>query len=168
MESLYFKIQTNIIEGSVILKNHDVIFIAEKKDAAFAIANAISTNLKQHDGYLEDITKGYYYTWAQGHLLTLKEPGEMKDEWKEWNWDSLPIIPSALSLKPLPNATKQLNIISKLTKGCRVIINCCDCAVEGELVHFFIRTYLGLANILLNDYGQPLYKKLQSRLHLRT
>ncbi|HCG4536193.1 TPA: hypothetical protein NJY08_005047, partial [Salmonella enterica subsp. enterica serovar Typhi str. AG3] len=130
------------------MKNHTVI-IAEKKDAAYNFAKALSLHVKQHDGYLEDEVQQYYYTWAQGHLLQIDDPGSMNEEWKEWKWDNMPIIPSAISLKPLPDATKQLNVISKLTRNCKLIVNAFDPSPSGsgDLIYLYIQLWLKLTNI---------------------
>lgn len=136
-----------------------IVFVAEKKDAALALASALSIHIKDYDGYLEDESNKYIYTWANGHLVGLKTPDEISGEWKDWKWDNMPIIPSALSLKPLPNATEQLSVISKVTKNCKLIVNFADPGPEGELVFLFIKTYLGISNIPIKRLWTPSLQK---------
>ncbi|MFJ8104086.1 hypothetical protein [Lysinibacillus sp. NPDC096212] len=52
------------------------LIIAEKREAAFAMAQALlPTNFKEESYYFYGGTN-IYITWLQGHLLTQLEPGE--------------------------------------------------------------------------------------------
>lgn len=122
-----------------------IVIIAEKKDVAVAIARALTYSYKEHPGYF-DGGKGLLITWAKGHLLTIMEPGEMNTEWEDWSWETLPIIPDKLSLKPIKGEEEQLAIINRLTKDCKLIVNAMDAGVEGELIFYYISQYLGWKN----------------------
>lgn len=105
------------------------LFIAEKRSVALAIATALSSNFTEKEGYIESNDGKRLYSFASGHLLTLREPAEMNEEWKEWKWETLPIIPQSIQLKVIgPRQRKQLDVIKKLTERCDRIINSCDCA----------------------------------------
>ncbi|MFY0521077.1 DNA topoisomerase [Lysinibacillus sp. UGB7] len=122
-----------------------VVVIAEKPDAAYAIANALTDAYKECNGYLMG-NNGLLITWTQGHLLTIKEPGEINPEWEDWSWDTLPILPPYLTLKPLPNAQKQLNVIANLVMNCHMIVNALDAGLEGEVIYAYLATYLKLTD----------------------
>lgn len=118
-----------------------IVVIAEKPDAAYAIANALSYEYKECNGYLMG-NHGLLITWTQGHLLGIQDPGEINSEWEDWSWDTLPILPSYLPLKPLPKAQKQLDVIAGLVKNCHMIINAMDAGVEGELIFTYLSIHL--------------------------
>ncbi len=122
-----------------------IVIIAEKHDAAVAIAKALSPTYIEHKGYMEG-SNHINYTYAQGHLLKFLEPGELKEEWEEWSWESLPIIPTEIRLKPIKGQSNQLAVIAKLTRDCDLIVNAMDSAQEGELIYFYISLYLNLLN----------------------
>lgn len=119
------------------------LFIAEKKAVAKAIATALSPQHTMKDGYIEG-ANGLVFTWAIGHLCTLKDPGEMKEEWQEWKWDTLPMLPASFQLKAInePRSIKQLNVIKQLEKTAKTLINTTDSGQEGELIFTNISIFL--------------------------
>lgn len=65
------------------------LIIAEKKDLAKLILNAISGPEKNGPNC---VYKGNYcVTWLSGHLLTLKQPEDYDQELAKWRLDTLPI-----------------------------------------------------------------------------
>ncbi len=66
------------------------LVIAEKKELAEAIADAISGHAIR-DG--ASIKKGdYTIVWCSGHLLALKEPEDYDEKYNEWAMSQLPIF----------------------------------------------------------------------------
>jgi len=128
-----------LLNGVIIIEI--TVIIAEKSDAAHAIASALTNDYKECPGYLIG-NNGLLITWTQGHLLTLQEPDEINPEWEDWSWDTLPILPTYLPLKPLPNAQKQLDVIARLIKNCHVVVNAMDAGIEGELIFAYLAIYL--------------------------
>ncbi|WP_313374182.1 DNA topoisomerase 3 [Chishuiella sp.] len=115
------------------------VCIAEKPSVAKDIAKVIGANQK-YDGYYEG--NGFQVTWTFGHLCTLKEPQDYTPEWKNWDLNYLPMIPSSFGIKLIEDkgVTKQFKIIEKLVTGSNVeeIINCGDAGQEGELIQRWV------------------------------
>lgn len=113
------------------------LVIAEKPAAGRDIAEALGVN-KKIDGAMEN--DKYIVTWATGHLVTLKEPDEYRDEWKKWSMNTLPIIPEQYELKVTDNGKKQFYIIKKFltSKNVSMVVNACDAGREGELIFDYI------------------------------
>ena len=76
-----------------------ILIIAEKPQIAQALEKVIpGTITSTNDGV---IRKGdYIITWAYGHLLTLKEPEDYNEEYKNWNLNQLPIYFDNWGQKP--------------------------------------------------------------------
>ena len=66
------------------------VCIAEKPSVAKEIAFVIGAKSRK-DGYFEG--NGYQVTWTFGHFCTLLQPHDYKPQWKQWNLDSLPMLP---------------------------------------------------------------------------
>ena len=113
------------------------LVIAEKPSAAREIAAALNVT-KKANGAIE--SDEYVVTWAAGHLITLKEPDEYKEEWKKWSFEFLPIIPEKFELKVTDDGKKQFAIIKKylVSKNVTKIVNACDAGREGELIFDYI------------------------------
>lgn len=89
------------------------LVLAEKPSVAHDLAKIIGANEK-HKTYYEG--KQYIVTWAYGHLLTLKMPEDLKPEWREWQLETLPMMPKYIGTKPLPKTRGQLKAIGQLAK----------------------------------------------------
>ena len=115
------------------------ICIAEKPSVAKDIAKVIGATQKK-DGYYEG--NGYKVTWTFGHLCTLKEPQDYHSDWKSWDLNYLPMIPSTFGIKVMDDkgVKKQFNIIQSLVTADDVeeVINCGDAGQEGELIQRWV------------------------------
>lgn len=114
------------------------LIIAEKPNAGREIAEALGVS-KKFDGGLE--SDNYIVSWAAGHLVTLKEPHEYKEEWKDWKLETLPILPERYELKVSSKETqKQFSVLKKLLnlKDVSRVVNACDAGREGELIFDYI------------------------------
>ncbi|MFY0521086.1 DNA topoisomerase [Lysinibacillus sp. UGB7] len=131
------------------------LIIAEKRDAARSIAEALSPQHTDKEGFIQG-SNNLIYTWASGHLLEIKSPGEMKKEWEDWAWETLPMIPESIQLKPIAKSLKQLGVIKKLVNDASVIINAADAGTEGEVIFNFIAIYL--------RFNKPIYRLWTSSL----
>ncbi|MGB0526086.1 MAG: DNA topoisomerase 3 [Flammeovirgaceae bacterium] len=113
------------------------VCIAEKPSVAKEIAQVIGANSRK-DGYFEG--NGYQVTWTFGHFCTLLPPQGYQDHWKRWDLDSLPMLPKRFETKVMEDkgVQKQFNIIKKLLKTAKVVINCGDAGQEGELIQRWV------------------------------
>jgi DNA topoisomerase-3 len=113
------------------------VCIAEKPSVAKELAQIIGAKAR-HDGYFEG--NGYQVTWTFGHLCTLKEPNDYTEQWKSWNFRSLPMIPQKFGIKLIENdgVKKQFATIEKLMSTAEEVINCGDAGQEGELIQRWV------------------------------
>lgn len=118
------------------------VVITEKPSVARDIAAVLGISSKKN-GWIEG--KGCAITWAFGHLVTLKEPGEYKPELKSWRLDTLPFIPEPFELKLINNqgVTEQFANIQKLCKEAEEIVCATDAGREGELIFRYILALSG-------------------------
>ncbi|MBA4409175.1 MAG: DNA topoisomerase 3 [Bacteroidota bacterium] len=113
------------------------VCIAEKPSVAKELAQIIGANIRR-DGYFEG--NGYQVTWTFGHLCSLKEPNDYKEQWKSWNIHLLPMIPQKFGIKLIENngVKKQFATIEKLMQAADEVINCGDAGQEGELIQRWV------------------------------
>ncbi len=111
--------------------------IAEKPSVARDIAEVLGAK-SRHDGYYEG--NGYWVSWTFGHLCTLKEPHDYKENWKFWRLEDLPIVPPNFGIKLIEDrgVAKQFHVIEKLVEKCDEVINCGDAGQEGELIQRWV------------------------------
>lgn len=111
--------------------------IAEKPSVARDIADVLGAK-SRHDGYYEG--NGYWVSWTFGHLCTLKEPHDYKENWKFWRLEDLPIVPPNFGIKLIEDrgVAKQFQVIEKLVEKCDEVINCGDAGQEGELIQRWV------------------------------
>jgi DNA topoisomerase-3 len=109
------------------------IVLAEKPSVGADLARVLQCTNKQK-GFFEG--SKYIVTWAMGHLVTLKEPGDYDNKYQEWHLEDLPMLPDQLGLKLMKRTGFQFNTISQLLKRNDVqeIIIATDAGREGELV----------------------------------
>lgn len=107
------------------------LIITEKPSVARDIAKVLNIRARK-DGYMEG--EGYVITWAVGHLVTLYEPQDYDESLKRWSYQSLPIIPESIKIKPYPQTKKQLKIIQNLCdrKDVDSLICATDSGREGS------------------------------------
>lgn len=114
-----------------------ILCIAEKPSVAKDIAEILGATSRK-DGYWEG--NGYWVSWTFGHLCTLKEPHDYKENWKWWRLEDLPIIPSNFGIKVVEDSgvQKQFACIERLVEACDEVINCGDAGQEGELIQRWV------------------------------
>lgn len=113
------------------------VCIAEKPSVAKDIAEVLGAK-QRNDGYYEG--NGYQVTWTFGHLCTLKEPHDYRENWKYWKLEDLPIVPDNFGIKLIQNqgVEKQFHTIERLVTNCDEVINCGDAGQEGELIQRWV------------------------------
>lgn len=114
--------------------------LAEKPSVAREIASILGAK-QLRQGYLEG--EGWAVTWALGHLVELKEPGEYFPEWKRWTRETLPMIPEKFDLRPRGDkgARDQLKTVVSLFKQADELVCATDAGREGELIFRNIQRY---------------------------
>ncbi|WP_257673959.1 DNA topoisomerase III [Clostridium felsineum] len=110
-----------------------ILVISEKPSVGRDIANVLGCKTRG-DGCL--VGAKYIVTWAVGHLVTLWEPEEYNSIYKKWRFDTLPIIPEIMKIKPISTTKKQFDIIKKLMNDNNIesLICATDAGREGELI----------------------------------
>ena len=109
------------------------LVLAEKPSVGRDIARVLKC-AKKGNGYLEG--DKYIVTWALGHLVTLANPEQYDDKYKEWRLEDLPMLPSPLKLVVIKESGKKLNIVKEQMnrKDVDTIVIATDAGREGELV----------------------------------
>jgi DNA topoisomerase-3 len=113
------------------------VVLAEKPSVARELASYLGTNSRK-DGYFEG--GDHQVTWALGHLVCLKEPGDYDPALKKWSIETLPFIPKEFALKSTGDsrAHKQLSVVQRLFRNADEIICATDAGREGELIFRYI------------------------------
>lgn len=89
--------------------------------------------------------KDYTVTWAVGHLVSLKEPGEVDERYRKWSMACLPMLPEKIPLKVLPATKDQFEVVKKLMNDAETekIVCATDSGREGELIFRYIYEMAG-------------------------
>jgi DNA topoisomerase-3 len=84
-------------------------------------------------------------TWCIGHLVELEEPAAYQPAWKAWRLDTLPMLPTAFKLRPVPGTRDQLRAVRELLRDRRFseVVNACDAGREGELIFRYVYELAG-------------------------
>ncbi|MCW5965858.1 MAG: DNA topoisomerase 3 [Bryobacterales bacterium] len=111
--------------------------IAEKPSVARDLARVLGAS-QRGEGYLHG--NGYVVTWAVGHLVALAQPHEIHPEWKQWNWRTLPMLPSSWPLVVYENSRDQFEVVRRILQSPKVASVVCatDAGREGELIFRYI------------------------------
>ena len=88
---------------------------------------------------------GRVITWCIGHLVELEEPAAYDPAWKAWRLDTLPMLPAAFKLRPVPSTRDQLRAVRELLCDRRFteVVNACDAGREGELIFRYVYELAG-------------------------
>ncbi|OPX88746.1 MAG: DNA topoisomerase 3 [Pelotomaculum sp. PtaB.Bin104] len=115
------------------------LVLAEKPSVAKEIARVLKCTNKSK-GFIEGPL--YVVTWALGHLVTLAEPEDYDQKYKQWNLEDLPMLPSGMKLKVIRQTAHQFQVIRNLMKRAdiRDLVIATDAGREGELVARWIMT----------------------------
>lgn len=125
------------------------LLIAEKKSAMEEIRAAYN---KIKNKFPYDID----FVHAQGHLITLCEPNEYKEEWgTPWNAAVLPMIPSSFKKKVIESNKKIFFQIKSAYENGNYdyIINAGDAGREGQLIQMLIYEAIGVSIPILRYWA---------------
>ena len=117
------------------------LILAEKPSVARDLSRILGAS-KKNNNYYEG--KDVVVTWALGHLLGLKMPEDLDSKWQKWQFETLPMLPKDIGIKPLPKTKAQLHAISALAKrkDIKEAVIATDAGREGELVARWILEYV--------------------------
>lgn len=109
------------------------LVLAEKPSVAREIARVLKCGNKQK-GYIEG--SHYVVTWALGHLVTLAEPEDYDNKYKQWRLEDLPMLPEKMKLKVIRQTSHQYQVVKNLMNRGDIneLIIATDAGREGELV----------------------------------
>ncbi|MBE0466776.1 MAG: DNA topoisomerase III [Candidatus Desulforudis sp.] len=118
------------------------LVLTEKPSVAREIARVLQCDAK-HKGYFEGAR--YVVTWALGHLVTLAEPEDYAQKYKDWRLEDLPIMPERMKLKVIGRTSHQFGVVDKLMKRGDIgqLVIATDAGREGELVARWIMAKAG-------------------------
>ncbi|MBQ4091848.1 MAG: DNA topoisomerase III [Firmicutes bacterium] len=119
------------------------LVLAEKPSVGRELARVLSANKKGNGCFSGG---EYIVTWALGHLVTLAEPEHYGTEFKKWSFETLPMLPSPMELKVIPETSKQYRVVKELlrSKEVETIVIATDAGREGELVARWIIAKAGV------------------------
>ncbi len=129
-----------MVKKSTSTSSKLTLVIAEKPSVAADLVRAITIGgkFKKEKSHYEN--DAYIVSWALGHLVTLCDPKEISDKYKNWTMETLPILPETFELKAIPTSKSQLTALGKLIrrKDVGTIVNACDAGRGGELIFHYI------------------------------
>ncbi len=109
------------------------LVLAEKPSVGRDIARVLNCRTNGN-GFIEG--SKYIVTWALGHLVTLADPEEYSERYKEWKLEDLPMLPEKMKLVVIKQTSGQYKTVKTLLNRDDVseIIIATDAGREGELV----------------------------------
>ncbi|QTR48401.1 DNA topoisomerase III [Thiothrix litoralis] len=108
-----------------------MLYLCEKPSQARDIARVLGAN-GRGDGFLQG--QGITVTWCFGHLLEQAEPEAYGEQYKRWNFASLPILPEQWKLEVKKSGAKQFKVIKALLAKAQHVIIATDADREGEMI----------------------------------
>jgi len=117
------------------------VILAEKPSQMRDIAKVIGIK-GSRDGYIE-LVNGWIATHAVGHLLEQAQPEDYDPAWGgRWNWNQLPMLPTAWKSAPVKRTLAQFKVIKTLLASADTCIIATDAGREGELIAREILEYV--------------------------
>ena len=142
------------------------LIIAEKKELAEDIAIALDIKYKKFNNYFE--TQDYSIVWSNGHILRLKEPQEIDEKYKEWNFEDLPLFFPKWEKSVIEEKKFIFNNIKNFLAKADEVIHAGDPDDEGQ---YLIDEILEFCNfkkpvkrVLINDGNSEAVKKAFTKL----
>ena len=119
------------------------LVIAEKPSVARDIARVLGCRQKG-SSFMEG--DQYIVTWALGHLVTLADPEQYGNQYKQWSMDTLPFLPKEFKYQVIDGVKKQFLTVKKLLTQPDVdtIYVCTDSGREGEYIYRLVEQMAGV------------------------
>lgn len=146
------------------------LFIAEKPSLGRAIAAALPGQQRREDGCIrigDDVV-----SWCIGHLLEQAEPDAYDPAYKQWRFETLPILPEQWQYQSKRQTAKQLSVVRKLIKEADQLVHAGDPDREGQLLVDEVFHYLKVPKAkldatqrcLINDLNPAAVKRALNNL----
>ena len=118
------------------------LILAEKPSVGRDIARVLGVRGKGEGCITGD---DYIVSWAVGHLIEICNPEEMNPEWKQWKFETLPMLPQVLKTKVISQSRKQYSVVKSLLLSDEIddVICATDSGREGELIFRYIYRQAG-------------------------
>ncbi len=132
------------------------LVVAEKPSVARDLARMIGAS-KKEDGYLEG--PGVRVTWCVGHLAELEDPAHYDAKWRNWSFETLPMLPDRFDLRLRKGDVQaQFKTIERLMRARDVkeVVNACDAGREGELIFRYVYELAGCKKPVLRLWTSSL------------
>lgn len=123
------------------------LIVTEKPSVAKEIAHVTGAVKRKTDksgnGYYEG--GGYYVSWCYGHLISMAQMEEYREDYKEWSLSALPFIPSRWIENVSEKTAGQYAVLDKLMSNSSVtqVICATDADREGELIFRLVYNHAG-------------------------
>ena len=110
------------------------LIITEKPSVAANICEALGIKDSGYNrGYIED--DNYVVSWCFGHLIELAEPSAYGEQYRKWNYETLPIMPNVWKYEVKEKTKDQFMVLkSLLNRGDIEPVEATDCGREGEAI----------------------------------
>jgi DNA topoisomerase III len=114
-----------------------IAVVAEKPAVARDIARVLGAR-QRGDGCFTG--NGWTVTWAIGHLVTLAQPHEIREEWRRWRREQLPMLPREWPLVVSEETRDQFEAVRRVLAAPEVerVVCATDAGREGELIFRYI------------------------------
>lgn len=152
-----------------------ILYIAEKPSVGRAVADVLPKPHQKNDGFIR-VGNGDIVTWCIGHLLEQAAPESYNPEYKKWNKNHIPIIPTDWKLEVKSQTRKQFNTVKKLIKEADQLINMGDPDRVGQILVDEIINFTGVRKskrdaalrCLINDMNPSAIRKSLCNLRKNT
>ena len=129
------------------------LYIAEKKDMATKIADALGPHSRQGDAL---VGQDFACIWCRGHLVAQAMPEDYAGEdWGEWKVEGLPMVPKKWEYKPEKGSEALLENAVRWMGDPRVdlVVNACDADREGEGIFRRVAAWAGCSKHMLRFWS---------------
>ena len=110
-----------------------VLVLCEKPSVAQSIVAVLNAK-KRRDGFFEG--EHWLVSWCYGHLVELAPADAYGEQYKRWDYATLPILPDVWKYRASESKEKQLDILRCLMNrpSVKSIVCATDAGREGELI----------------------------------
>lgn len=129
------------------------LYVAEKKDMATKIADALGPHSRQGDAL---VGQDFACIWCRGHLVAQAMPEDYAGEdWGEWKVEGLPMVPTKWEYKPEKGSESLLENAVRWMADPRVdlVVNACDADREGEGIFRRVAAWAGCTKHMLRFWS---------------